>query len=345
MKYKYTKTFSFDGKRYYVRGQTMKEVYEKMANKKRDLLENKVTLDSNITVSDWAYTAVNTYKTNQADITRKKYVNRMDHCILSHIGHMRIKDVKPIKCQEILNLQSGFSKRHINEVAQIMYFIFDSAKKNHLILENPAEDLTRPEGKASQSRSMYDKERKSFTYVVDNNNEFLLFELMLYCGCRPSEAMECKGGDITILNGVHCLHIRGTKTRNADRLVPIPDHLYEKIKDCAHEDYIASHNGRKHDRTSYRRLTHRLYREMDVSLGAKLYRNQIVESKLAEDFRPYVLRHTYCTDLARKGIDVRVAQKLMGHADITTTANIYTHVDHSFISDIAFDLGATPVQQ
>ena len=93
MKYKYTKTFSFDGKRYYVRGQTMKEVYEKMANKKRDLLENKVTLDSNITVSDWAYTAVNTYKTNQADITRKKYVNRMDHCILSHIGRTRIKRV------------------------------------------------------------------------------------------------------------------------------------------------------------------------------------------------------------------------------------------------------------
>lgn len=49
------------------------------------------------------------------------------------------------------------------------------------------------------------------------------------------------------------------------------------------------------------------------------------ELPLASDFVPYCLRHTYCTDLKDKGIDIRDAQYLMGHADITTTANIYTH--------------------
>ena len=48
---------------------------------------------------------------------------------------------------------------------------------------------------------------------------------------------------------------------------------------------------------------------------------------LAPDFVPYCLRHTYCTDLQTAGIDIRTAQKLMGHADISTTANIYTHHD------------------
>ena len=56
---------------------------------------------------------------------------------------------------------------------------------------------------------------------------------------------------------------------------------------------------------------------------------------LADDFEPYCLRHTYCTDLCKAGIDIRTAQRLMGHATISITADIYTHVDQSQILDAA----------
>ena len=39
---------------------------------------------------------------------------------------------------------------------------------------------------------------------------------------------------------------------------------------------------------------------------------------------PYCLRHTYGTDLQDAGVPINVAKYLMGHSDITTTANIYT---------------------
>lgn len=45
----------------------------------------------------------------------------------------------------------------------------------------------------------------------------------------------------------------------------------------------------------------------------------------------YNLRHEYCTNLARKGIDIRTAQKLMGHANISITANIYTNLTNDDI--------------
>lgn len=71
---------------------------------------------------------------------------------------------------------------------------------------------------------------------------------------------------------------------------------------------------------------------MNISMGCKTYRNALVPPlPLAEDFCPYCLRHTYCTNLQKAGVDVRTAQKLMGHASVSTTVNIYTHVDHEEI--------------
>lgn len=62
-------------------------------------------------------------------------------------------------------------------------------------------------------------------------------------------------------------------------------------------------------------------------MGATVYRNQIIRSVVADDLTPYCLRHTFCTDLQKAGVPINVAKELMGHADISTTANIYTHKD------------------
>lgn len=47
--------------------------------------------------------------------------------------------------------------------------------------------------------------------------------------------------------------------------------------------------------------------------------------RIAPDLCLYCLRHTYCTDLQAKGVPLNTAKYLMGHANIATTANIYTH--------------------
>lgn len=73
-------------------------------------------------------------------------------------------------------------------------------------------------------------------------------------------------------------------------------------------------------------------RSMEIPRGKSI--------RLASDWVPYDLRHTYCTDLQRAGIDIRTAQKLMGHANISITADIYTHVDEEQILDAAKILGA-----
>ena len=44
------------------------------------------------------------------------------------------------------------------------------------------------------------------------------------------------------------------------------------------------------------------------------------------EFTPHMLRHTYATDLLRRGLPAEVVQKLLGHASITTTMNLYAHL-------------------
>ena len=41
---------------------------------------------------------------------------------------------------------------------------------------------------------------------------------------------------------------------------------------------------------------------------------------------PHVCRHTYCSNMAKAGMNPKVLQYLMGHSDIGVTLNVYTHL-------------------
>ena len=43
--------------------------------------------------------------------------------------------------------------------------------------------------------------------------------------------------------------------------------------------------------------------------------------------RPHVCRHTFCSNMAKSGMNPRTLQYIMGHADISVTLNTYTHVN------------------
>ena len=44
------------------------------------------------------------------------------------------------------------------------------------------------------------------------------------------------------------------------------------------------------------------------------------------EFTPHLFRHSYATDLLRRGVAPEVVQKLLGHASISTTIDTYSHL-------------------
>jgi integrase len=64
----------------------------------------------------------------------------------------------------------------------------------------------------------------------------------------------------------------------------------------------------------------------------KLYREEYPESAMPS-VTPHVLRHTFCTNLIKAGLDVKSVQYLMGHSDAQTTLNVYTHTNYESVAE------------
>lgn len=48
---------------------------------------------------------------------------------------------------------------------------------------------------------------------------------------------------------------------------------------------------------------------------------------------PHVLRHTFCTNMANEGMNVKGLQYLMGHSEADVTMNVYTHTSYEFAAE------------
>ena len=336
-KYKYSKSFTFEGQRYFIRGDSLEEVYRKMAEKKHQLENALVIYDSKMPLKVWADAAIDTYKSGLSDASLYDVKTRIKKHIIPELGNIPIGRIRPAQCQQLINKKAGFSKEYINKISQDLNFLFEKAVENDMIQKNPAAHIVKPKGHVTHRRSITDHERKHLLLACEKDDRFLPFLFMLQCGCRPFEALLIVHNDLQKKGGVPFLHIRGTKTENSDRFVPLPPDLLARIPKGNPFDLVfKDRHGRRYNKSSYGSLTKALRREMNISMGCRVYRNALVPPyPLADDFVPYNLRHTYCTDLQKAGVDIRTAQKLMGHADIQTTANIYTHQDEDLLLEAA----------
>lgn len=331
-------SFRYNGQKYDVYGYSERELERKKTEKLEALKRNELIVQSSMTVRAWAEQFLEVYKQNSMkEYVFKNYKYQLEHYILKEIGDVKLKNVKPIMCQNVLNALKGKSTSLIHKVYIQMNELFEKAVQNDLIMKNPLAGIKEPEGTKNTRRALTAREEVAFLAAAKKHNHGLLFMFMWGCGCRPSEAENICGRDIQTIDGRLYLHIRGTKTKAADRYVPIPSEVARMIPEHP-EPFLPIVRTKEGNKISARRQRgswqHMEYL-MNIELGCRTYRNQLIPPyPLADDLCSYCLRHTYCTNLQRRGVDIRTAQKLMGHSDIRMTANIYSHTS---IEDISGD--------
>ena len=197
------KTFTFEGKRYYIRGDTELEVAVKMAEKKKNLEKGSVLLSKSTIVEKWIDEWIEVYiKPNVGEATLYAYKRRVEVHIKPVIGKMRLVDVKPLHLQKIMNNATG-SKDHLKKIRYTIAQIFLKAYKNKLILVDPAEDLTIPKSENKTRRSITDNERKYLLKTADKHSSGLWVKVMLYCGLRPQETAALQGRHLDLKKRKH----------------------------------------------------------------------------------------------------------------------------------------------
>ena len=326
-------SFTYEGKRYWIRGTSPEDLAAKKALKLRDL-EEQVKIESAMLTRDWATEWLETYKRDYViDKSYKDYKSRLNRHILPHIGYLQLKQVKPIHLRKIMQEMKGYSGSRIDKVHQCVCQLFAAAWENDLIKDDPSKGLKKPAGPRGSHRSITAHEREIILKVAENHKHGLWILIMLYCGLRTGETARVRIKDFDFKGKK--LYIDGTKTSNAPRYVPVPEEILDKIKALGKGpfDFVFTNKDgvpiKPHNRG---RMWKSFKKAMHIEMGGRIYRNAIVPPYVvAEDLVPYCLRHTYCTDLQDAGIPINVAKELMGHSDIYLTAKIYTHyTDVSF---------------
>ena len=346
----FQKSFTFDGKRYYVRGKTEAEAVEKMIRKKIELEDGKHRITRNALYKDWFKDWLETYKMPSVSSSWAKTIKDIGQSvIIAQIGNQRLKDIKPLHVQKVLNSKSDMSQSYIKLIYIIMSDSMRVAVKNGLMLENPCEAVTLPRGrKAEKRRAITEKERHYILLTCEKHRAGLFYMIMLYCGLRPGEVAALQWRNIDLNGRVLTVDSAikpdgstgGPKSDAGFRRVPIPEALANVLAQVDHDSPFSlvctnAHGGQL-TKSAMKQQWKSFKHQLNIEMGCRTFKGALVPPyPVADDLVPYCLRHTYCTDLQAAGVPINVARELMGHSDISITSKIYTHSSTESFSSAA----------
>ena len=336
----FRRTFTFEGKRYYISGKTEEEVIEKMVRRKMELEEGRNRITRNTIYKEWFSEWLETYKRPSVSVSWSKTIKDIGKSIIvAEIGNYRLKDIKPLHVQRILNDKADMSQSYLKIIYIIMSESMRIAVKNGLMIENPCDSVTIPKGKKPEKRrAITPKERKYILRTCEKHRAGLFYLIMLYCGLRPGEVGALQWRNVDLKNKVLTVDsaikpdgsIGTPKSDSGYRRVPIPEPLVDKLEVIPHRspfDFVCTNaHGEQLTKSSIKQQWKSFKRQLNIEMGCRTFKGALVPPyPVADDLVPYCLRHTYCTDLQAAGVPINVARELMGHSDISITSKIYTH--------------------
>lgn len=335
------KTARYNGKKYEATGKTELEAMTKLAEKLAAAKRGEEVISGSMTVDAWYAQWKATYK-DPKGLTAKSlgmYDEKYKIYIKPRVGRMKLRDVRDTHLQQILNGEAGRSASHVKKLRMVMQEMFKRARQSRLIPYDPAELLELPAMTDGKRRSITDEERSALLAVAEWHRAGLYILTLLYTGMRPGEAVALNWVDIDFAENLIRIHaakesgsnrIKGPKTSAGVRVLPIHAELRGRLWEARggpFEPVFKTEAGNRHNENSLRRLWTGFKRDMDIQMGATVYRNKIIHSVIAKDLTPYCLRHTFATDCFRNEVPLETVMRMLGHEDISTTANIYEHFD------------------
>lgn len=215
------------------------------------------------------------------------------------------------------NLDTSTRQRRLAAIRSLYSYL--TVKKDYL-KENPTVGIDNPKKRQKLPVHMTKSEADILLDAVGGQFELrnrMMLVIFLTCGLRVSELV---GLDI---NSVLEDRIKVLGKGGKERMVYLSKFSQEQMKDyLAYRKEITAKPGHEKALFLSQRNTRITTRGVQKMVDTQLKRAGLDASALS----PHKLRHTAATLLLQNGVDIRVLQDMLGHAQLGTT-QIYTHVD------------------
>ncbi len=336
-------------------GKTRQEVQKKMTAALNEINTNTYIEPSKLTLETWLNNWFNESSLNSIkQSTRVSYETFITKHISPVIGKIKLQNLRPDIIQKFYNDKlengrldgkGGLSPKTIKNIHVMLHEALEQALKNGLIARNVTEAVTLPKITKKEMRVLTSDEQSRLLKLCNNENNGIFVILALSTGMRLGEILGLKWEDINFKNKLltvkrtvnrlknynsnidskTALIVNSPKTENSIRIIP----LNEKILKCL-KSYKTFQNEK------YFKLGVHMEEDNFVfpnSLGntgepktyQKIFTNLTKEANI-ENAHFHCLRHTFATRALEEGIPAKTVSEILGHANVSTTLDLYSHV-------------------
>lgn len=283
------------------------------------------------------------------------------------IANIKYSDIKAY--YNSLIEEKGFKPNSMEIINTILHPVFTLAARDGYIRTNPtdgvmAEIKRSHDWEKPKRHALSVEEQEAFIGYIAGSDVYRhwlpLFTVFLGTGCRVGEIIGLRWKDCDFENrtisinhnliyrqretGECKMSITTPKTSAGERTVPMLDEvrralLQERRRQMqegsstveidGYSGFIfTNRNGYVHNPMTINRAIKRIYtayNEEEKELAKKEKRKPL----LIRHFSIHNLRHTFCTRFCENETNIKVIQDIMGHADISTTMNIYAEATES----------------
>lgn len=268
--------------------------------------------------------------------------------ILPYFGTLRVDKIDTAYCQKQVNRIFKTLKNY-NSAINLIRRIFDYAKVMKQIKTNPMNDVIVPKKRKTLDNNdkqvnFYNKEQlRTFLETLKEHapyQMYVAFRVLAFTGMRKGELAALKWSDVDFenrtisinrtvaFNNVGKFHIQTPKTRKSIRTISIDDTTLNALKtwknELRKELFKQGKNIDKGDGFIFHtQKGNFIIKYIDKFLPSFLKKYNLPPIK------PHGFRHTHASLLFESGASIKEVQDRLGHENIKTTMDIYTHVTKS----------------
>lgn len=263
-------------------------------------------------------------------------------------GQQKIRDIKmsDAKLWVISLFDQGYSYSTIASIRGVVKPAFQMAYTEDIIRRNPFEFRLDIIPNNTQKRvALSEKQQRDYLNFIAQDEHYSKYLdeiiILLGTGMRISEFCGLTMQDLDFerrrIRVDHQLvrtregkrYIEKTKTECGRRYIPMSDEVYRSFynilanrkkqkKEIMIDGYagfvLLDKDGNPKVAMHIQKVVKRLWEKYNEENVIPLPR-----------ITPHVFRHTFCTNMANAGMDLKSLQYLMGHSDVSVTLNVYTH--------------------